>query len=111
MASSSCRLPVEVETAALGAALQAAAVHQGADVAEFIRKHPARLSDTVRGRGRGRCVCAEGAARGREAPRSQGAPHRAAPAALQVVRPDPAEKFLYRDALERHVAARNALFP
>lgn len=34
------RLPLVAESAALGAALQAAAVHGGADVAEFVAAHP-----------------------------------------------------------------------
>ncbi|KAF5829443.1 hypothetical protein DUNSADRAFT_16067 [Dunaliella salina] len=42
-----CMLPIELETAALGGALQAAACHQGADVAEYIRQNPTKLSDKV----------------------------------------------------------------
>jgi len=42
------RLPIELETAALGGALQAAACHQGIDVAEYIRQNPAKLSEKVR---------------------------------------------------------------
>eukprot|EP00983_Pelagomonas_calceolata_P046691 1140301-Pelagomonas_calceolata.AAC.1 len=41
------RLPVELETAALGGALQAAACHQGFDVAEYIRQNPTKLSEKV----------------------------------------------------------------
>mmetsp|Transcript_15708 Transcript_15708/g.41397 ORF Transcript_15708/g.41397 Transcript_15708/m.41397 type:complete len:592 (-) Transcript_15708:105-1880(-) len=41
------RLPVELETAALGGALQAAACHQGFDVAEYIRQNPTKLSEKI----------------------------------------------------------------
>lgn len=37
------RLPKIAESAALGAALQAAAVHEGADVAAFVRAHPPEM--------------------------------------------------------------------
>lgn len=41
------RLPLEAESAALGAALQAAACHQGVPVGEFVAQHPPPLSDEV----------------------------------------------------------------
>jgi len=41
------RQPAETESAALGAALQAAAVHQGASVAEYITEHGPRMKPSV----------------------------------------------------------------
>lgn len=41
------RLPLEAESAALGAALQAAAVCSGSDVAEFIQEHEPPVDDEV----------------------------------------------------------------
>jgi sugar (pentulose or hexulose) kinase len=42
-----CRLPLEAESAALGAALQAAAVHSGVPVGLFVRQNQPPLADTV----------------------------------------------------------------
>ena len=42
------RFPTEPESAALGAALQAAAVHHGEPVADFVHSHQPPLSDDVR---------------------------------------------------------------
>jgi len=41
------RLPQEPESAALGAALQAGAVHSGARVADFVARHEPPVSDAV----------------------------------------------------------------
>ena len=41
------RFPTEPESAALGAALQAAAVHAGQPVADFVQSHQPPLSDDV----------------------------------------------------------------
>ncbi len=43
-----CRLPVETESAALGAALQAAACASGQTVTDYITQHPPPLSQEVR---------------------------------------------------------------
>jgi xylulokinase len=42
------RLPLEPESAAFGAALQAAAVHQGVAVADFVQQHQAMAEEVVR---------------------------------------------------------------
>jgi hypothetical protein len=42
------RLPLEPEAAALGAALQAGAVHSGVAVADFVRQHEPQVSEKVR---------------------------------------------------------------
>lgn len=42
-----CRQPLEVESAALGAALQAAAAASGQDVAEYISINPPAMSQEV----------------------------------------------------------------
>ena len=42
------RFPTEPESAALGAALQAAAVHAGVPVADFVQSHAPPLADEVR---------------------------------------------------------------
>ena len=42
------RFPTEPESAALGAALQAAAVHSGEPVADFVESHAPPLADEVR---------------------------------------------------------------
>lgn len=42
------RFPTEPESGALGAALQAAAVHAGVPVADFVESHSPPLADEVR---------------------------------------------------------------
>ena len=42
------RFPTEPESAALGAALQAAAVHSGENVADYVESHAPPLADEVR---------------------------------------------------------------
>ena len=41
------RLPLEAESAALGAALQAGAVYSGVSVEDFVRQHPPPLAEEV----------------------------------------------------------------
>lgn len=50
------RFPAEPEAAALGAALQAAAVHTGTPVAEYVLAHPPPMGED--GWRRGVCACA-----------------------------------------------------
>jgi hypothetical protein len=42
-----CRLPLEAESAALGAALQAAAVHSGVPVGAYVQQNQPPISDQV----------------------------------------------------------------
>jgi hypothetical protein len=49
-----CRLPLEAESAALGAALQAAAVHSGVPVGAYVQQHQPPISEQVS------CPCVHG---------------------------------------------------
>lgn len=51
------KFPTEPESAALGAALQAAAVHAGVAAPEFIDSHSPPLADTVRSRNLMQLLC------------------------------------------------------
>ena len=54
------RLPLETESAALGAALQAAAVHHKVPVAEFVASNQPPLSDKVSRGGGGAAISTAG---------------------------------------------------
>jgi len=47
LAVTAARLPLEAESAALGAALQAAAVHTGVPVGLYVQQHQPPMSDQV----------------------------------------------------------------
>jgi len=130
------RLPVELETAALGSAMQAAACQQGIPVAEYVRQNPAQLSDMVRVPGVPyiQCICRkeENNRRpglvlhpGRGTKRAEASsPKETREAALpvtthllfppvrcpQVITPDPCVKGLYQAAYARHVELSQTLF-